>query len=183
MTIDVAARHALLFLARDAIESAVRGNDARTRPARRTESSLFRERRGAFVTLEIAGALRGCIGRIEPDAPLSEMLPAVAVLSATRDPRFPPVTAGELAALHIEISLLTPPTRIADPAAIRIGRHGLIVSARGHRGLLLPQVAVEYGWTVGEFLAQTCIKASLPRDAWREPDTELHVFETEIVAE
>ncbi|HET6348275.1 MAG TPA: AmmeMemoRadiSam system protein A, partial [Candidatus Krumholzibacteria bacterium] len=146
------------------------------------DAPVLAQHRGLFVTLMLAGRLRGCMGRIEPDGPLAEMLPEVAVLSATGDPRFPPVSAAELDGLEIEISLLTVP-EVTQAGDIEVGRHGLIVAARGHRGLLLPQVATEYGWDAEEFLAQTCYKAGLPPDAWRHRDTRLQRFETEIFGE
>lgn len=123
------------------------------------------------------------MGRVEPDVPLSELLPAIAVLSATGDPRFRPVSADELSGLHIEISLLSVPVLITGPAEIEIGRHGLMVAGEGRRGLLLPQVATEYGWTAPEFLSQTCAKASLRPDAWRTGGMQIHTFETEIFGE
>ena len=183
MSTDAATRGVLLGIARSAIDAAVRGNLAPAVPAGTPASAILAEERGVFVTLTRAGRLRGCIGRVEPDLPLAELLPLMAVLSATRDPRFPPVAAGELVALRIEISLLSSPTPLSDPAAIEIGRHGLTVFARGRRGLLLPQVATEYGWGADEFLAQTCVKAALPPDAWKHDGAVVHTFETEIIAE
>ena len=99
------------------------------------------------------------------------------------DPRFRAVARDELDLLRIEISLLTTPLLITDVAEIEIGRHGVMVSARGRRGLLLPQVATEYGWTAPEFLSQTCVKASLRTDAWRESGARIHTFETETFGE
>ena len=179
MSADLATRNLLLGIARDAITAAVRGE-----PATRFEDApILREERGAFVTLMHTRRLRGCIGRVVPDSPLSRMLPEVAVLSATEDPRFWPVSPGELDALHIEISLLTVPVLLSDPSLLEIGRHGLMVSLHGQRGLLLPQVATEYGWGAEEFLAQTCFKASLPTDAWKRDGVTVHIFETEIIEE
>lgn len=179
MTTGAVERALLLGIARTAIAAAV-GGGATTTPE---DSPILREERGIFVTLRRAGRLRGCIGRVEPDAPLSELLPAIAVLSATDDPRFRAVARDELELLHIEISLLTVPLLVNDPAQIEIGRHGLMVTARGRRGLLLPQVATEYGWTASEFLSQTCVKAHLRADAWRESGARIHTFETEIFGE
>lgn len=178
MRTDAASRALLVAIARAAIDAAVRGVDAPP-PA---DAWILGEHRGVFVTLRHGGRLRGCIGRVEPDAPLGALLPEIAVLSARADPRFEPVSAHELPGLEIEVSLLTEPVLITGPAQVEIGRHGLIVSARGRRGLLLPQVATEYGWSVTEFLAQTCLKARLPADAWQRGGTRLQVFETEIIA-
>ena len=179
MSTDLATRTILLGIARGAITAAVRGEQA----APFEDAPILREVRGAFVTLMHTQRLRGCIGRVVPDSPLSRMLPEVAVLSATEDPRFSPVSPGELAALHIEISLLTVPVLLSDRSLIEIGRHGLMVALGGRRGLLLPQVATEYGWSAEEFLAQTCVKAMLPADAWQRDDVSVHTFESEIIEE
>jgi AmmeMemoRadiSam system protein A len=179
MTTDAATRSELLGLARDAIAAAIRGTAA---PVTR-DAAILNEQRGVFVTLTRGGRLRGCIGRIQPDVPLATLLPLMAVAAATEDPRFPPLSERELDGLHIEISLLTPPAPLVDPATVEIGRHGLRVYARGRRGVLLPQVATEQGWSVDEFLSQACVKAALPRDAWRNAGTEVHTFESEIIAE
>ena len=178
MTIDAASRALLVAIARAAIEAAVHGRPA---PAA-GDAPILTGERGVFVTLRRGGRLRGCIGRVDPDAPLASLLPEIAVLSATGDPRFPPVSVAELAGLEVEVSLLGLPVTISGPPEVEIGRHGLIVTAKGRRGLLLPQVATEYGWTASEFLAQTCLKAGLPGDAWRHPGARLQVFETEIIS-
>jgi AmmeMemoRadiSam system protein A len=179
MSMDAASRALLLGIARSAIEVAVRETPATPFD----DTPILREERGVFVTLRRGGRLRGCIGRVDPDGPLSSLLPLMAVAAATQDPRFPALTADELDELHIEISLLTVPMPVSGPAEVEIGRHGLLVFARGRRGVLLPQVATEYQWTADEFLAQTCMKASLPGDAWQEPGARVHSFETEIIAE
>lgn len=179
MSTDAATRATLLGIARAAIVAAVR----RIPTPQTDDSPILREKRGLFVTLKRAGRLRGCIGRAESDEPLSTLLPLMAVASATEDPRFPAVSEDELDTLHIEISLLTVPVPLGGPAEIEIGRHGILVSLRGRRGLLLPQVATEYGWSADEFLAQTCLKASLPVDAWKQPGARVHTFESEIIAE
>lgn len=195
--IDAAARRALLALARGAIvtESALResGPGGGSSPPAPGPSSpailpavlpaILDERRGAFVTLTLHARLRGCIGRVEPDQPLRSMIPAVACLAAFADPRFPPVGATELSALVIEISLLSRPAAVLDLSDVVVGRHGLSIASRGRRGLLLPQVAVEYAWSREEFLDQVCVKAGLPAGAWREPDTRLHAFTAEVFSE
>ena len=178
MSTDAATRRMLLAIARNAIAAAVGGTKAPNAPA----AAILLEQRGVFVTLTRAGRLRGCIGRIQADIPLASLLPLMAAAAATEDPRFPAVTPGELDGLHIEISLLTPLTPLVDPTTIQIGRHGLMVSARGRRGVLLPQVATEYGWSAEEFLAQTCRKAMLPMDAWQHEGVQVHTFESEIIA-
>ena len=178
MSTDAASRALLLEIARAAIDAAVRGGPG-ANPA--GDAPILRERRGVFVTLTCAGRLRGCIGRIEPDAPLASLLPAIAALSATGDPRFPVLSVAELAGLAIEISLLGEPVAVTGPAQIEIGRHGVIVTVGRRRGLLLPQVAAEFGWSAPEFLARTCLKASMPHDAWQRAGAKLQVFETEII--
>jgi AmmeMemoRadiSam system protein A len=183
LSIDAATRGVLLAIARSAIDAAVRGGVAPALPVNTSATAILAEERGVFVTLTRSGRLRGCIGRVEPDIPLAALLPLMAVMSATRDPRFPAVATEELGTLCIEISLLSAPTPLSNPAAIEIGRHGLTVFARGRRGLLLPQVATEYGWGADEFLAQTCAKAALPPDAWKHDGAVVHTFETEIIAE
>lgn len=183
--IERAARRALLALARDAIVTeASRSGAPPTPPAPGLSSpAILEERRGAFVTLTVRERLRGCIGRVEPDQPLRSMIPAVACSAAFADPRFPPVGAGELTALVIEISLLSPPAVLTDPSDVVVGRHGLVIASRGRRGLLLPQVAIEYAWSREEFLDQVCVKAGLPPGAWREPGARLHSFTAEVFSE
>jgi AmmeMemoRadiSam system protein A len=124
---------------------------------------------GAFVTIRRGGQLRGCLGTLECRGSLLEEVARCAARAAREDPRFPPVDASELAALAIEVSILGPLEEISppDPGAIVIGRHGLVVERGRRRGLLLPQVASEWGWTPEQLLAHTCVKAGLPRDAWQ----------------
>jgi AmmeMemoRadiSam system protein A len=147
-------------------------------------SPALREKRGAFVTLHerSTGDLRGCIGYIEPLFPLAETVTRAALAAALHDRRFAPVTAAELPGLVIEISVLSPPQPIR-PDAIVVGRHGLIISAGGRSGLLLPQVATELGWDAETFLDQTCRKAGLPAGTWRRPETELLGFTATVFGE
>ena len=139
---------------------------------------------GVFVTFKKDGHLRGCIGSMVGDGPLYRTVARMACAAAFEDPRFPPVTAAEVPALELDISVLGPITRCADPAAVRIGRHGLLVRQGFRSGVLLPQVPVEWGWDRETFLAQTCRKAGLPpdawRNAWRDGHTELYWFEAEV---
>ncbi len=137
---------------------------------------------GAFISLHRGRELRGCLGRITGDLALGRVVADLAQAVADSDPRFPPVAASELAALSIEISVLTP-EREVQAAGIEVGRHGLIVERGRRRGLLLPQVAAERGWNATMFLEHTCLKAGLPPDAWREPDTRLSVFEAQVFGE
>ena len=134
----------------------------------------------AFVTLRVGGSLRGCIGAFEPQASLWSTVHEMASAAATRDPRFPPVSPADLRELTVEISVLSPARRMQVPADLVIGRHGLEVRRGGRRGLLLPQVATDHGLDRERFLAETCRKAGLPADAWRDPDTEVRVFEADV---
>jgi len=137
---------------------------------------------GAFVTLHKRARLRGCIGQIGPERSLVEVVAHCARAAALEDPRFEPVRAEELREIEIELSVLSPLEEIA-PDRIEVGKHGLIVSAGQRRGVLLPQVAIECHWTAGRFLEETCIKAGLERNAWREPETKIHGFTAEVFAE
>lgn len=164
-------------IARASIKAAVTGREP---PEIKGVSGKLQELYGVFVTINKHGNLRGCIGLIISDRPLYRGCQQMAKAAALEDPRFPPVTEKELPDLEIEISILTPPEKITDFDDIVIGRDGLIVSRGLTRGLLLPQVAAEYGWTVEEFLEETCRKAGLPRDAYKQKDTEIHKFSAEV---
>jgi len=177
-TISRADGLALVTLARTAIAAAVRGDHSPVPPA----GGVYARHAGAFVSLHHHGDLRGCIGQPEPRGSLGEVIVHCARAAALEDPRFTPVQPDELQALDVEVSVLTPPVPVADPSTIVVGRHGLIVSRDGRRGLLLPQVAVEWGWTREEFLEHTCRKAGLPLDAWRR-GAEVFAFEAEIFNE
>ena len=142
----------------------------------------FLEPRGVFVTLTKGGDLRGCIGFIEPVAPLGQAVIRAAVYAATEDPRFPPVRPAELKDLKFEISVLTPVREIVDPQEVTVGRHGLIVARGGLKGVLLPQVPVENKWDRETFLEQASLKAGLPPDAWRL-GAKLYVFEAIVFHE
>lgn len=135
---------------------------------------------GVFVTIKRRGALRGCLGTLENRRGLAEEVVRCAADSASEDPRFGPVTADELPELHLELSVLGPLERIdAAPDAFTIGAHGLVVEQGARRGLLLPQVATEWGWTPEQFLRQTCVKAGLSPDAWQQ-GADLYRFSAEV---
>jgi len=171
-------RQLLLRLAREAIAAHVGAAPAHVPGL----TGVLAQLGGAFVTLHRDGDLRGCIGHIERTLPLGQVVPQCAVAACSTDPRFPPVTAAELEQIDIEISLLGPLEPMNGPQDIEIGRHGLIVEQGWQRGLLLPQVATEWNWEAGTFLAQTCHKAGLPRDAWKQGAT-LYRFEAEVFGE
>jgi len=169
----------LLRLARQAVEQCALGH--RPLVVEEPEEESLAAGYGAFVTLRKAGLLRGCIGHIEASAPLCQTVRDCAVAAASRDPRFEPVTPLELADLHIEISVLSALTDIR-PEEVEVGRHGLLISRGLHRGLLLPQVATQWRWDREQFLEQTCIKAGLPPDAWRQ-GARIQAFTAEVFAE
>jgi AmmeMemoRadiSam system protein A len=172
-------RKAILELARQGVLHAV----CHERPLSTFPTSgIFAERRGLFVTLHVAKRLRGCIGMVEGSATLGETLARCAADAALHDPRFSRMLAEEMDALEIEVSLLSPIEPI-QPEAVEIGIHGLLVERGTRRGLLLPQVAVEHRLGREQFLAETCTKAGLPRDAWKEAETKLYGFRCEIIAE
>jgi hypothetical protein len=163
----------LLDVARHCVEASV--GLPSDPPSDMTTQSLL-ERRGAFVTLKTRGRLRGCIGMVESRKPLRDTVAEMARAAALSDPRFLPLVANELPALAIEISVLSPLRLIRSPEEIVVGKHGLVVERGLNRGLLLPQVASEAGWSVETFLGFTCEKAGLPRDAWRDENTRISVF-------
>jgi uncharacterized protein len=149
---------------------------------------VFGDKRGIFVTLTRAGELRGCIGFPYPVMPLGDAIEDAAVAAATGDPRFPPVRREELAAVTLEVTILTVPVPILAepgerPGVVEVGRHGLIVRGRGTSGLLLPQVAAEYGWDSTTFLDHTCMKAGLSERCWTSSNVEVLTFEGQIFTE
>jgi AmmeMemoRadiSam system protein B/AmmeMemoRadiSam system protein A len=172
----------LLAIAREAIECTLKGTvfkhrvpmtDALSRPA------------GGFVTIRIQGELRGCIGYIESEKPLSQVVAEVAAKAATEDPRFSPLSVDDFERASVEVSILSPLRRISSIEEIEIGRHGLVVALGERRGLLLPQVATEYHLDREAFLEATIRKAGLPLSAARLPNAhlEMYVFEAEVARE
>ena len=183
--LDDASRKSLLERARAAIARAIGAEPviAETPPIPNPQSLIPADfRAGAFVTLRMNGALRGCIGYPEPQLPLIEVVERCAVSAAISDPRFPPVTPSEWKRVDLEISVLGPMELVRDVSEIEVGRHGLVVEFGRRRGLLLPQVATEWNWDATEFASQTCVKAGLPRDAWQK-GARLFKFEAEVFGE
>ena len=178
--LSLAGRRSLLRLARASVAASVSGQA----PPDLTDEDLPDLHAGAFVTLHRSGQLRGCIGHIEADRPVADVVAQMAVSAATEDPRFAPVLAVELPAIDVEISVLGPLERIdpRDPRQIEIGRHGLVIEQGRHRGLLLPQVATEWGWDRETFLCHLCAKAGLPRDAW-QTGAAVYRFEADVFGE
>ena len=149
---------------------------------------VFTEMRGVFVTLHEDGDLRGCIGYPMPILPLGRAIVDSAINAGSRDPRFPRVRKEELGRIEVEVTILTQPEPYTEPKKklpelVQIGRDGLIVTRGPYTGLLLPQVAPEWGFDSMEFLSQTCVKAGLPADAWLDEDTEVQHFQAQIFAE
>lgn len=174
--------------ARAVVEAAVRGDAA---APRLSWPAAFAKPGGAFTTLSThpSGELRGCIGFAEPVLPLKDAIASSALAAAREDGRFAPVEPAELPRLIVEVSLLTAPRRLeavgeaAKVAAVEVGRHGLIVRAGRRTGLLLPQVAPEWGWSAREFLEHTCIKGGFEPDYWKQSGAALFTFEAEVFAE
>ena len=138
---------------------------------------------GLFVTIRIDRQLRGCIGYIESVRPLSESVPDVAIKAALEDPRFPPLTSTELDRAILELSILSPLERVENVEEIQVGIHGVLLELGPNRGLLLPQVAIEYGWDLEGLLDAVAKKAGLPPSAWRDPQALIFVFTAEVIHE
>jgi hypothetical protein len=151
-------------------------------PECKSASPALKEKMGAFVTLHKSGELRGCIGQFKPGIPLCELVSELAVSSATRDYRFPPVNASELKDIDIEISVLTPMRKIDDVKKIELGKHGIYIIKGSKGGTFLPQVATETGWTLEEFLGHCARdKAGLGWDGWK--DADVYIYEAIIFGE
>ncbi len=174
-------RRDLLALARRSIESHFRGEPPPRLASDRQET--FGQTRALFVTLRQAGDLRGCIGTLSPRGDIGRTVPEFARRAAFEDPRFPPLSEDGLTTCVIEISVLTPPEPVTDPAEIEVGRDGLILESRGASGLLLPQVATEWGFDRERFLDEVAGKAGLPAGAWRDPTARIWRFQADVFAE
>jgi AmmeMemoRadiSam system protein A len=166
-------KNTLLDIAKNTIAAEMNRGET---PRLDIDSETLKQKRGAFVTLKKGGQLRGCIGYIKAYKPLWETVQEMAVAAAFNDPRFPALKKDELNQLTFEISVLSPLARIRDIHEIEVGRHGLYIVSGYNSGLLLPQVATEYQWDRETFLEQTCYKAGLNPQSWRDPDTEIYIF-------
>jgi AmmeMemoRadiSam system protein A len=169
-------RRILKDLARNSIEKVLFGKEEQPF----TVPDTLKERMGAFVCLKTKGELKGCIGHIRGQMPLDETVKHMALEAAFHDPRFLPVDESEWMDTDIEISVLTPMKRISDIDEIKVGVHGIYIEQGADSGLLLPQVATEYGWDRQVFLEYTCIKAGLPRDAWKSKETRIYIFSADV---
>lgn len=177
----------LLKIARKAIETYLVTGKVLKVPSDTPET--VKEMQGAFVTLNEHGNLRGCIGYCEPIKPLINAIIDVAISAATSDPRFNPLNKSELPKIDLEISVLTKPqlVEVKSPPEylekIEVGRDGLIVEKDFYKGLLLPQVPVEWKWDTEEFLCNTCMKAGLAPDCWYDTKTQIYSFQAQIFHE
>jgi AmmeMemoRadiSam system protein A len=168
-------------LSRYTLQHFVRGGERQTEDI--DDPYLQSRHYGAFVSLHKQEELRGCIGNCAPNAPLFEIVAEMTEAAASRDPRVEPVSQKELNQIRIDITVLSPLESVHDPLALEIGRHGLYIASGGKRGVLLPQVAIQYGWSIKTFLEQTCLKAGLRKNAWKKSDIEVSGFTVLIIGE
>jgi AmmeMemoRadiSam system protein A len=172
-------KRALLQVARRALTLAVEGGKSHEDF---TVDASLTQAGAAFVTLHAGERLRGCIGQLDWNEPLVRVVAYCAKAAALEDPRFEPVRPAELSRIEIEISVLSPLEEIALDR-IRVGKHGLVVSRGWQRGVLLPQVATQYDWDARKFLEETCVKAGLDQNAWKDPRTRIYGFSAEVFSE
>ncbi|MDI6644261.1 MAG: TIGR00296 family protein [Methanobacteriaceae archaeon] len=177
----------LLKIARKAIANYLKNRTVIDAP--NNLSPIFRKKMGVFVTIHKKGDLRGCIGYPEPMKPLINAVIDSAISASVGDPRFPPMQLDELVHVDLELSVLTPPQKIVveNPTEylekIKVGTDGLIIEKGHNKGLLLPQVPLEWNWDVEEFLVNTCLKAGLQPDCWYDKDVEVYKFQAQIFQE
>jgi len=169
----------LLKIARNTIVSYVTNGKV---PPVETLSDGLNLESGCFVTIKQKGELRGCIGNFVSDKPLYKLVQEMAVSAATRDPRFYPMKAHDLDDFELDISVLSPLKMASSVEEIQVGTHGIYIVKGSYRGVLLPQVATEYGWTRDEFLRHTCIKAGLPENAW-QGECDIFIFSALVFGE
>jgi AmmeMemoRadiSam system protein A len=175
-----ADKKALLDLARTTIEHQLRTG---TSPTVDLAGERLAAACGAFVSLHKRGALRGCIGSFVGRGPLTATVQEMAISASLHDPRFPSLTTDELAEVDLEISVLSPLRAIEHVDEIQVGLHGIFITRDFHSGVLLPQVATDQGWDRQTFLEHTCMKAGLPKDAWREAETRIEIFDAQVFGE
>jgi len=169
----------LLNIARETIVAHVSGTPL---PAIDHVSRGLKHKNGCFVTIKMQGMLRGCIGNFVSDKPLYHLVQEMAMCAATRDPRFYPMKPADLDDFELEISVLSPLKLTTSVDSITVGKHGIYIVKNHHRGVLLPQVATEYGWDRDTFLRHTCLKAGLPDDAWQK-ECEIYTFTALVFGE
>jgi AmmeMemoRadiSam system protein A len=173
-------KRTLLKLARDTIAQHL-GDGGR--PPLPEATGALASSCGAFVTLHRHGRLRGCIGNMIGRGPLVELVQEMAIAAATQDPRFHRMTKDELGEIDIEISVLSPMRRITDVDEIEVGTHGILMTRGMFSGVLLPQVPEQFGWDRKAFLQHTCLKAGLPEEAWKDPETKIEIFSAQVFGE
>jgi AmmeMemoRadiSam system protein A len=186
-TITSEDQRILLAEARETIAAELEGRKPHYRRGKEA-GPVLREPCGAFVTLHKDDAfgkrsLRGCIGRMSANLPLEETVRVMAREAAFGDPRFPPLGPGEVSQCHIEISALSPMAPCPDPRRVRVGVDGLYLTRGGRAGVLLPQVPVEQGWDLDEYLDYICVKAGLPAHSYEAPDATLYTFTAVVFGE
>lgn len=169
----------LLAIARECIISYIKGTQA---PKFDVSEENLMVNQGCFVTIRSEGKLRGCLGQFTSDKPLHHLVREMAIAAATRDPRFYPLQSEDLENIDLEISVLSPLKKIDSIEEIEVGKHGLYIEKNFYRGVLLPQVAIEYGWDRNTFLEQTCLKAGLEKNDWKE-ETDIYIFSAEVFGE
>jgi uncharacterized protein len=169
----------LLQIARNAVSSYLSGQSPRLPEI---ADGILTESHGIFVSIHTGPALRGCIGNIHPAGPLYRSTAECAIAAAVGDPRFMPMNTAELAGVEFEISVLSPMSRVKNIGEIEVGTHGLVISKGPARGLLLPQVATAYGWNRERFLQETCTKAGLEPDDWKN-GAAIECFSAVVFAE
>jgi AmmeMemoRadiSam system protein A len=175
VSLTVEEKHYLLALARTTLDG--------SSPPQKPQSTVLDENLGAFVTLKEHENLRGCIGYIIGQGPLWREIPSLALKAAHEDPRFMPVTREEVPELSIEISVMTKLWQMKSPEEIEIGTHGLFITLGYASGILLPQVAPEFGVDRYGFLEMVCQKAGLPRNAWKDPNARIYLFAASVFGE
>lgn len=185
MTYSEAEKKTLLSIARTSIDYGLK--HGQPLPEKKLlhfpMTDTLKEPKGVFVTLHHHGALRGCIGTIEPSKPLYQAVSHMAYAAAFKDPRFPPLTQKEFPFITLEISVLSPLIPVSSLEEIEVGRDGLVVVKFPYKGLLLPQVATEQGWDRETFLSHTCLKAGLPPRAYKDEDCQIYRFRAEVWGE
>ena len=170
----------LLKIARQAITQQIMNDSYNPEPR---EEKALNSHSGCFVTIKQNGQLRGCIGNFQSQQPLFKEVATMAVAAASQDPRFPPMKRKDLDNFNLEITILSPLEKIDNTDQIEVGTHGIYIIKGFNRGVLLPQVATEYGWDRETFLRQTCVKAGLAENSWQHPDTEIYIFSGQIIHE
>jgi len=184
-TISPEEQQILLYDARESIASKLEGRQPVYKPE---NGGVLQQPCGAFVTLHKyangnKNSLRGCIGRMTANLPLQQTVRIMAKEAAFGDPRFPPLRSDELDQCHIEISVLSPMSVCPDAMQVKVGVHGLYLIKGGYSGVLLPQVPLEQGWNLEQYLEYICIKSGLPAGSYNSPDAVLYTFTAEVFGE